>query len=564
MQKIWNIIKNNTKSVEQFSESLNISPILAKILINRNLTDVKEARDFLFGDISSTFDPFLLKGMDKAVARIKEALNKREHIMVYGDYDVDGISSIALLKIIFRQLGRDVLTYIPNRLEEGYGLNKKAVEFARDKRISLIITADCGIGAIEEVDLANSFGIDVIVTDHHEIKKDKMPEAHSIINPHQAGCAYPFKHLAGVGIAYKLAQALMKKKYYPLEEHLDLVALGTVADIVPQKGENRVFTKLGVARLNETNKAGLKSLISAAGIGKRDISTSDIGYVLGPRINAMGRIGSPDIALNLLLTDNKVEADKLAGILNQENRNRQRIEKEILEEAISMVERDINFKEHRVIVLAKEGWHAGVIGIVSSRIQEKYYRPAILIAIEDDVGKGSARSIDNFNLFNALINSKEYLIDFGGHEAACGLSIYRKDIDKFNEEINKYAKENIKDADLLPKLDIDIDMPLSELNFDLINELELLKPYGPDNPRPVFLSSGIALRNEPKFIARNGFKIWVSSGSVTCEAISFRRELMEVPKAGQTVDIAYSPSINNWQGIDSIQLDLCDIKIRLP
>jgi single-stranded-DNA-specific exonuclease len=412
------------------------------------------------------------------------------------------------------------------------------------------------------VGLANSFGIDIIITDHHQTKKDGMPEAFCIINPHQKACAYPFKYLAGIGLAYKLSQALMKKRYYSLEKHLDLVALGTVADVAPQKSENRIFTKHGVLRLNDTQNLGLKSLITVSGLGKKDISSSHIGYILGPRINAMGRIGSADIALKLLLTDNKVEADRLAGILNKENRNRQKIEAKILDEAISKVEMEVNFKEHRVIVLAKDGWHPGVIGIVASRIQERYYRPTILIALKEDAGKGSGRSIDKFHLFDALTNVKNHLLNFGGHNAACGLSIHKRNIDKFRDEINIYAKKNISDADLFPELDIDIDIPLADLNMNLINELDMLKPYGPENPRPVFSSSRVMLKGEPRYIGRNGFKMWVTSGGITCEAVSFRRGSIDIPRSGQIVDIVYSPGINSWGGIDSIQLDLRDIRIR--
>ncbi len=562
MQKIWTLRTLNERFREELSGRLNISPILAQLLINRGLCDVQEAHHFLYGDLSACFDPFLLKGMDGACRRIKKAIKNKEKILIYGDYDVDGITSCALLKIVLHSLGADAYTYIPNRLEEGYGLNPSAVKFASDKHIKLIITVDCGIGAIEEVGLANSFGIDIIITDHHQTKKDGMPAAFCIINPHQEGCTYPFKHLAGIGLAYKLSQALMKKRYYFLEKHLDLVALGTVADVAPQKSENRIFTKHGILRLNDTQNLGLKSLIAVSGLGKKDISSSHIGYILGPRINAMGRIGSPDIALKLLLTDNKVEADRLAGILNKENRSRQKIEAEILDEAISKVEREVNFKEHRVIVLAKDGWHPGVIGIVASRIQEKYYRPTILIAIKEDIGKGSGRSIDKFHLFDALMNVKNHLLNFGGHQKACGLSIHKSNISKFRDEINIYAKKNISDTDLFPKIDIDVDIPLSNLNMSFINELALLKPYGPENPRPVFSSSRVMLKDEPRYIGRNGFKMWVTSGGITCEAVSFRRASIDIPKPGQILDIVYSPDINSWGGIDSIQLDLRDIRVR--
>jgi len=561
MRKVWNVKTYNSGIQEKLSQSLRISPILARILATRNVFDANEARNFLYGNMSFCHDPFLLKNMGKAVEGINAALCQREKIMIYGDYDVDGITSVALLKLVLDELGADSITYIPNRLEEGYGLNAKAVKFAHHRNIKLIITADCGIGAVEEVNLANSLGIKVIVTDHHEIKREDSPSAFAIINPHQPDCQYPFKYLAGVGVVYKLTQALMKKRFYNLERHLDLVALGTVADVAPQKGENRIFTRYGISVLNNTDKIGLKSLISFSGLAKKQISASHIGYILGPRINAMGRIGSPDVALRLLLTDNKLEADKLAKVLNKENSNRQKIEAKILSEAILKAEREINFKDHRVIVLAKEGWHPGVIGIVASRIQDRYYRPTIMIALKGNTGKGSGRSIDGFHLFNALIFSEDCLLNFGGHEAACGLSIHTENIDKFRDKINGYARDNILDKDLSPRLSIDVDMPLSSLSQELITELNMLEPYGPGNPRPIFVSSGISVRGEPRFIGRNGVKMWVGTEGIACEAISFKRDTIDIPAPGQILDIAYSPSINTWQGIESIQLDLRDVRI---
>jgi len=562
MRKNWKLRDHDSELEARLAGALNISPIVARILVNRKLSDEREARNFLFGDISFTYDPFLLKDMHKAVDRIKNAISAGQKILVYGDYDVDGITSVALLTIVLRELGTDPVTYIPNRLEEGYGLNKKAVKFAHTKKVKLIITVDCGISAIDEVKYANSLGIDVIVTDHHEIKEGGIPEAFAVINPHQKDCVYPFQQLAGVGLAYKLACALTRKRYYPMERHLDLVALGTVADVAPQKSENRIFTKHGLTVMNDTDKIGLRSLIRASGLAKKDISASHIGYILGPRINAMGRIGSPEVALKLLLTDNKLEADKLAGVLNKENANRQKIEARMMDEALSKVEREVNFKDHRVIVLAGDGWHPGVIGIAASRIQERFYRPTIMIALKGKTGKGSGRSIHKFHLFNSLEHAKDCLIDFGGHETACGLSINRKDVDRFRDKINAYAMKMIKDEDLLPSINVDVDIPLSHLNERLISELDLLKPYGPDNPRPVFMSSGIMLSAEPRFVGKNGFKMWLKSDGFACEAISFRRSAMPIPAMGESIDIAYTPGMNNWQGIESIQLDLRDIRVR--
>jgi len=561
MQKSWSIKPFDRERAQALSRDCNISPILARLLVNRRINDAAEAKQFLYGDISSSFDPFLLKGMDKAVERISRAVSLKEKIMAYGDYDVDGITSVALLLIILKELGADVIPYIPNRMDEGYGLNTEAIKTAHAKSVKLIITADCGIDAFDEVAYANSLGIDVIVTDHHEVKKDLIPRAAAVIDPLQEDCAYPFKHLAGVGIVYKLAQALTKGRSYNLEQHLDLVALGTVAEIVPQGSENRIFTRRGVKVIKATAKPGIRALLAVSGLEGKDISTSHIGFMLGPRINAMGRIGSPEIALDLLMADDKAEADRLAEAMNRENTSRQKIESKILESALLKIDREVNFKEHRVIVLAGEGWHSGVIGIVASRIQERYYRPTIMISLDKDKAKGSGRSIAKFNLFNALEASKDCLLDFGGHEAACGLSLDPKDIDAFRDKINAHAKSVMREEDLLPSINIDVDLPLSDMTRELIDELELLEPYGPENTRPVFVSTGIPVAYEPRFIGKNGFKVWIRTDNTACEAISFKRDMITIPSRGETMDIVYSPAINAWQGIETIQLELKDLRI---
>lgn len=562
MNRIWKIKNSHPDLSQNLAKSLGISAITAQLLLNRGIKDEMQAHHFLHGDLASCHDGLLLKDIEKSVARIKKAISENENILLYGDYDVDGITSVALLHRVLTHLKAKVTDYIPNRLEEGYGLNIEAIKLAKRKKVSLIITVDCGISAHKEIDLANKLKIDLIVTDHHAIKSEVLPEAYSIINPLQTGCKYPFKHLAGVGLAYKLAQALLKDSAFNIEEHLDLVALGTVSDLAPQKGENRILTKGGLKELNDTKKIGIKALIEASGLKGKGISCSHIGYILGPRINAMGRIGSPEVALKLLLTDDADEAKHLAGVLSKENRNRQKIEAKVLEEAMEKIEREINFKESRVIVLSNPGWHPGVIGIVASRIIDKFYRPTIVITLDGKTGKGSGRSINNFHLFDAINACKEHLIDFGGHAGACGLSIEKKNIDKFTDKINKIAKLKILDEHLYPTLDIDIEIGLSELSERLVGELDLLVPFGPGNPRPVFSSSNVYLKHEPRRLSRNGIKMWVTSDDkIICEAISFRASGLNVPAKGEKIDLVYSPSINTWQGVSTLQLDLKDLKM---
>ncbi|MDD5422570.1 MAG: single-stranded-DNA-specific exonuclease RecJ, partial [Candidatus Omnitrophica bacterium] len=491
MRKIWRIKDPDPLAQDCLSSALNISKITAQLLANRGVTDAALASDFLRSSLSSCHDPFLLKDMDKAVYRIKKAIAGNEKMLVYGDYDVDGMTGVTILYSALKNLGAIVDSYIPNRLEEGYGLNTNAIKRAHKDGVTLIITVDCGITSFKEIEHAGAINIDVIVTDHHEIVESRIPSAYAVVNPLQESCSYPFKHLAGVGIAYKLVKALYENTPFFAEDFLDLVSLGTVADIAPLIGENRTLTKYGLDELNRRGRVGLKALMDVSGLKDKDISSGHIGFMLGPRINAMGRIGSPQKALELLLSDDSSAAAKIAKIMDAENRSRQKIEAKILDEALSKVEREVNFKYHRVIVLASEGWHSGVIGIVASRIADRFYRPTILISLDGKLGKGSGRSIDRFHLFEYLFRCREILSGFGGHEAACGITIEKDRIDDFRDRINEEVSKDVDENVFIPGLDIDIDIPLSMLSENVISEIESLSPFGPDNPRPVLASRGL-------------------------------------------------------------------------
>ncbi len=560
MKKTWKIKPANLSIQNAFSQELNISKITAQLLSNRGIDSSKEAGEFIACSLSSCHDPFLMKGMSIAVERIKSAILSKEKILVYGDYDVDGMTAVTILYMALKNLGAIVETYIPNRLEEGYGLNIGAIKKAQRDGVSLIVTVDCGIGSFTEIEHAKAYKIDVIVTDHHEIVGAKLPAAYAIINPLQEGCDYPFKHLAGVGIAYKLAKALYEGTPFLAEDFLDLVSLGTIADVVPLKGENRVLAKHGLDEINRRSRIGLGALAEASGLNGKEISSGHIGFILGPRINAMGRTGSPQKALELLMAIDKTEALKLAKMLNAENRNRQKIEAGILEEALSRVEREVNFKHHKVIVLGSENWHPGVIGIVASRIAEKFYRPTILVSLDGKHGKGSGRSIDKFNLFNAILKCKDLLIGFGGHEGACGITIEKDKLNDFREMINSQEYEAAAEGVFSPQLDIDMEIPLNDLTESIIGEIERLAPFGEENPRPVFSSCNLLVKEGTRPIGKNGFKMWVTGNSTTCEAVSFGRNQLDVPRPGSGVNLAYIPSINDWQGLQSIQLELKDIQ----
>lgn len=560
MRKIWRIKDSDPAIQAELSSALSISRVTAQLLANRGVTDSKSAADFLKCSLSSCHDPFLLKDMDKAVYRIKKAIKEGEKVLVYGDYDADGLTAVAILCLALKNLGANFSSYIPNRVEEGYGLNMQAIKKAHYNGASLIITVDCGITSFREVEYASSLGIDTVVTDHHEILDSRIPAAYAVINPLQEGCGYPFKHLAGVGIAYKLAKALYDDTPFFAEDFLDLVSLGTIADIAPLVGENRILARHGLSEMNKRERIGLKALMQVGGLEGKDVSSGHIGFILGPRINAMGRTGAPHLALELLLTGDSLEAERLAKILDKENRNRQKIESGILDEALAKVEREVNFKHHRVIVLAGEGWHPGVIGIVASRIADRYYRPAIMISLDGKLAKGSGRSIENFHLFEYLLRCKDHLVGFGGHEAACGITIEKEKIDDFRQKINEEAAKDVDESIFSPKLDIDMDIPLNSLTEDVLSEIDSLSPFGADNPRPVLASRNLTVKDGPRQIGKSGFKVWVTDNKITCEAVSFGKSNLDIPETGMDIDLAYIPSVNNWQGLQSIQLELRDIR----
>jgi len=562
MQKNWKIKKPNLTLQRKISQALEISSLCAQILINRGVSDSKEASQFLDSDLKDLHNPFLFKGMRKAVRRIKKAISDGEKIMVWGDYDIDGITSVALLLFVLRSMDADAIHYIPNRLEEGYGLNKKGADQAKKKKVKLLITVDCGVSAYQEIEHLNKLGIDTIVTDHHQPKDSSLPKSLCIINPLQKDCSYPYKYLAGVGVAFKLACALLGKEQEVLDKYLDLVVLGTVGDVVPLTGENRTLVKSGLAVFAQTKNLGLKALMDASGLKDRQISARHIGYILGPRINASGRLGSPEDSLKLLMSKTELEAHHLAEKLGKGNRTRQRIESQTLQEAIEQVEKDINFKDHNIIVLGAENWHQGVIGIVASRLVDRYLRPAIIMSLEDDFGRGSGRSIGNFHLLKALIECKDLLEEYGGHQRACGIRIKKKKFAKFIQAINHVAKKMLTPEDLIPTVDIDAKVRLCDLNERLIEELESLAPFGTENPSPIICSSDLTIKTRPMVVARKHIKFWVTGGGLTCEAIGYNKaEVFGELKVNQLISLAYAPSINNWQGNFSIQLKIEDLKI---
>ena len=555
MRKNWVVRKDDPPLKKELSGQIKVSPITAQILINRGIKNAKDADGFLNPSLSGLHDPYLLKDMDKAVARIKSAIHIKENVLVYGDYDADGLSAAALVISLLKKLGLRVLHHIPNRLEDGYGLNDKIIKLVKEKKISLVITVDCGISAVDIIKELNHLKIDVVVTDHHQ-PQEKIPDAFAIINPLQKDCGYPFKHLSGVGVAFKLAQALLASPK-ELNEYLDLVTLGTIADVVPILGENRILVKHGLAALSKTKRLGIKALIEGASLHRKELSARNVSHIIGPRINAQGRLGSPESALRLLLTDSQAEAKELAALLEGDNKKRQEIEAKTLKEAMIKLEREINFARDRVIILHDDNWHKGVIGIVASRIVEQYYRPTIMVSLENGIGKGSGRSIKGFNLVKALSECKHHLEDFGGHEGACGLVITKEKLDKFKDEINKIAYRDLTPDHLLPSIDIEAEIDLEHLNQKLLAELEQLSPFGVGNPTPLFLSREVGLKTRPLSSGRDSLRFWVKKGKLTCEAFAYGKINFDEKS---TIDLVYAPSLLAKHGFETIKLKVEDFR----
>ncbi len=554
MLKKWNVFPEDKELQKKLANELNVSLITAQVLINRNIVSSEQAHFFYRANLSELHSPFLLKNVKIAVQRIKKAIAEKERIMVYGDYDADGITATALLFSVLSKLGAEVDCYIPNRLSEGYGLNEQAMDKAAAEKVSLLITVDCGINAVEEVRYAAELRIDIIITDHHRLGEE-LPPAFAVINPLQQDCSYPDKDLAGVGLAYKLGCALTDEKG---EEYLDLVALGTVADVASLVGENRILIKEGLKRICKDQKAsriGLAALAKTAGLNK-EINVGSIGYILGPRINAGGRLSSPQSALKILLTSSLREAENLAKLLNDENARRQKVEKEILSQAVKKLS-DIDVEKKKIIILSDERWHPGVIGIVASRLVERYYRPVILIAIKEGKAKGSGRSIKNFHLFDALLQCKDILDECGGHKYAVGLNLRADKIEQFKKRMEQIADALLSEQDLIPQLNIDAQLSLSQLNFKFLDELTNLSPFGVGNPKPVFASS-VRLKSFQR-LKNSHLKIWLTDDKITYPALWFNQKGSFSPPVGE-FQIAYSPSINTWEGRREINLIIKDMK----
>ena len=564
MNKRWLTMPPQERDAEDLAKDLGVSALLAQLLIHRGLTSLEEARRFLRPELSDLHDPRLLPGLDRGLDRLIEALQAGESILIFGDYDVDGVTSVSLLMHLLKPLaGGKVYYYVPKRLEEGYGLSLEAIKRAAAQGISLILTADCGISACAEVAAAGGLGLDVIVTDHHE-PGEKLPEAVAVINPKMHGSRYPFSGLAGVGVAFKLGQALMERGLLTADDlwrRLDLVALGTIADVVPLLDENRILVHHGLMQLNKTEHPGLRALLEAVQLHEKTVTAGQVGYVLAPRLNASGRIGDASAGVKLLLTREAQRGRDLAQAIEHENEERQRIEARVLAEALIMIKEQVDLANEHALVLASPSWHAGVIGIVASRLVDLYHRPVILIALDAQEGRGSGRSIPGFNLYQGILSCARYLERFGGHEAAAGLTVSRERLADFTREFTAMARAEIAASMLQPTLKIEAEINLAEANLGLARELMLLAPFGSGNPAPVLASRSLK-PVDLRTIGENGkhLKIRVMQQGILRNAIGFSLGgcLPEI-KAADRVDLAFMLEENTFNGNTDVQLNLKDI-----
>ncbi len=559
MNKKWQIYEVDEEKVEEVSKKYNVNKLLATILANRNIIKEEEIRLFLNPTRNDFHNPFLITDMEKAINRIVEAIEKQEKVTIYGDYDVDGITSITVLKSFLKDRGLEVCQYIPNRLHEGYGLNKNAIDKIHESGCNLMITVDCGISAIEEISYANSLGIETIVTDHHE-PGNVLPNALAIIDNKRKDSKYPFRDLAGVGVVFKVIQALGMRLGIKEEEYLkylDIVCIGTISDIVPLVDENRVIAKLGLLLIRQTKNIGLKSIIQSSGYSK--IDSNSISFGIAPRINACGRMGKAEDALQLFLSKNVNEVFQLTNKLNEYNKLRQDTEKKIFENAIKQIEEE-HLAENTTISVGGHNWHHGVIGIVSSKITEMYFKPSILLSFEEDgIGTGSGRSIPGFDLHEALSKCTNTIEKFGGHSMAIGITIKKEKFEDFKKEFEEIAKKaNIEK--IVPVINIDAKIDFSNINKDMVESLKELEPFGEGNKMPVFVFKNLKIDSIRALSEGKHLKLTLKEGNTVVNAIGFNMgQFVEEYRIGDKIDVVGVLEVNTFNGVDNLQINMKDI-----
>ena len=562
MVKKWQIRENEEKEkimIEKIQEKYNLNKLLATILVNKNITTEEQLRLYLNPNRNDFYDPYLMNDMEIAIDRIVKAIENKEKVTIYGDYDVDGITSITVLSSFLKDVGLEVSYYIPNRLEEGYGLNKEAIKKIKDNGCDLMITVDCGIASIEEVEYATSIGIETIITDHHE-PGETIPRALAVLDNKRKDSNYPFRELAGVGVAFKVTQALairlgLKEESYL--KYLDIVCVGTISDIVPLVDENRVITKLGMLLVRQTKNIGLKSILMSSGYS--NIDSTAISFGVAPRINACGRMGKAEEALELLLSNDISKVKELTDKLNAHNKERQEIERNIFNNTIELIEKE-HLNDNKVIVVAGENWHHGVIGIVSSKVTDMYFKPSILVSFEEDgIGVGSGRSIPGFDLHAALTKCMDSIVRFGGHSMAIGITLEKDNMEQFRKEVEKIATEE-RIEEIVPIINIDLTLDLNEINKDMVKSLSKLEPFGEANKMPIFALKNLKVDSIRTLSEGKHLKMTLRENNYVINAIGFNMgKYADEYRIGDKIDVAGVLEINTFNGVENLQINLKDI-----
>lgn len=553
--------------VDEFCSTFKIPNLAAELLYRKGLRTTEEVQEFFYPALSGLMDPFLFPDMEKAVERINRAIDNHERITIYGDYDVDGTTATALLYLGLKRLGARIDFYIPHRMIDGYGLSLGSLDALRERGSSLIISVDCGVNALEEIAAINAMGMEIIITDHHN-PKDVLPPAYAIINPKLKGCTYPYEHLAGVGVAYKLLVAVYRKRNITdtdnILKYMDLVAVGTIADIVPLTSENRIFASIGLHHLKEQKNLGLNALINISGMNQKNLDTTDIVFGIAPRINAAGRMGSATTSVELLISTDETRSAELAEIIEQLNSLRQQEDQKTFHEACEIIDKKYkDLSQTPCMVISSDDWHQGVIGIVASKLVEKYYRPVIMVSFKDGFGSGSGRSVADFDLFEALKHTDEHLHSFGGHKYAVGLTIYQEYIDRFENELTRYVADNLKLEQVKPPLMVDHEIELYDINASLLESIERFAPFGPENTRPVFLTNNVLVASYPYNVGRNHLKLKVVKDGMPLDLIGYNLgDYLTLLKKNSLIDIAYTLEYNRFGNKTSIQGKLRDLRIR--
>ena len=562
----WKIKQPSEDHVASLKKEFNTSEIIAKVLANRGIESLKSSHNFFNPSNDQLHDPFMMKNMDIAVDRISKNIQNQKPILIFGDYDVDGTTGASLLYLGLKDLNAIVEYYIPHREKEGYGLSSGGIDYAQSVGADLLITCDCGINAFQPVDYANEHGVDIIITDHH-IPDKKLPNAYAVLNPKQKGCEYPFKGLCGCGVAFKLISALSEKSGIGQNvglNYLDLVALATSADMVPILDENRVLVHWGLDQLEESKSPGIHQLLVQTGLVGESLNVGKLVFGLAPKINAAGRMGDANRTVELLTTSDKTRAEELASILVRENKRRQLIQEDIVNDAIRLVHSQVDLENNKVVIIGSKGWHPGVVGIVASRIKDEFSRPAIVIAFDKEgIGKGSARSIPHLDLYEALSYAAKFLEGYGGHPMAAGLTVREDKFENFKSLFLRNANKILTNDDLIPAISIDGEMALTDINSRFMRFLEKLGPFGPGNMRPKFVSRNLSISGQPRLMG-NGehIRFIVGQNGRNYPAVGFKLSShYEDLIRGVPVDIAYVVEVNQWQGQSNIQLNVRDIQL---